>query len=195
MEQNLLAERFGLKVHFEKKEMQVYDLVVGKGSPKLKETAGVKPAADGGATREFGHGGPSETRTADFHFGPGGQTFTITIHGNTRHQAVAEDMRQLSDFLAAQLDRPVTDSTGLTGKYDFLLTFSGGKSPDISPLGAMAHGGAGGPGGGHADSPEVEAPPLLQKAIQDQLGLRLDAKKGIAEILIVDHMERVAGEN
>jgi len=188
MEQNLLAERFGLKVHFEKKEMQVYDLVVGKGAPKLKETTGAKPA-DGAASHEFGHGGGGGGFQHD---AASGRTFTITMHGNTRHQAVAEDMRQLSDFLAAQLDRPVTDSTGLTGKYDFLLTFSGGKGSDAIPAGVMMHDG---PGAGHADGPDAEAPPLLQKAIQDQLGLRLDAKKGVADILIVDHMDRVAAEN
>ena len=188
MEQALLAERFGLKVHFEKKEMQVYDLVAAKGSLKLKETAGAKPV-DGAATHEFGHGGGGGGFQHD---AASGQTFTITMHGNTKHQAVGEDMRQLSDFLAAQLDRPVTDSTGLTGKYDFVLAFSGAKGSDMSPMGAIAHGG---PAGGHADGPDTETPPLLQKAIQDQLGLRLEAKKGVAEILIVDHIERVAAEN
>jgi uncharacterized protein (TIGR03435 family) len=191
MQQNLLAERFGLKVHFEKKDMQVYDLVVGKNPPKLKEAAPAKPGADSPAKHEFGRGGPG-----GFHDGPSGQTVTINIHGNTRHQAVSEDMQQLADVLAAQLDRPVTDSTGLAGKYDFLLTFSGGKGSDAAgPRDATTHGGAGGPAGaGHTDGPDNEAPPL-QKAIQDQLGLRLEAKKGMADILIIDHVERVPSEN
>ncbi|MGO9255964.1 MAG: TIGR03435 family protein [Bryobacteraceae bacterium] len=40
MQQNLLAERFKLTVHHEKKESQVYELTVGKNGPKLKESAG-----------------------------------------------------------------------------------------------------------------------------------------------------------
>jgi uncharacterized protein (TIGR03435 family) len=204
MQQNLLAERFGLKVHIEKKEMQVYDLVVGKNPPKLKEAAPAKPGADGAPTHEFGHGGPSAGPTP-MRMGAGGwadhsagRTVTITMHGNTRHQAVGEDMQQFADVLAAQLDRPVTDSTGLTGKYDFLLTFSGGKEGDGVGATAMMHGGPGGPGGGggHADGPDSDASqPPLPKAIQDQLGLRLEAKKGMADILIVDHLERVPSEN
>ena len=195
MQQNLLAERFGLKARLEKKEMQVYDLVVAKNPPKLVETSSAKPAA--AAAGHEGHSGPSaistpapragETRGA---FGNSGRTFTMNMHGNTRHQAVGETMPELADMLAAQLSKPVTDSTGLTGKYDFLLTFAGGNGPDI----AVLHGGAGGPAAGGHDGAEPEAPPL-QKALQDQLGLRLESKKGSAGNLIVDHIERVPSEN
>ena len=200
MQQNLLDERFGLKAHLEKKEMQVYDLIVGRNPPKLKDAAPAKPGADGPPAHEFGHGGPgagpAQTRMGAGGF-PGhanGQTATITMHGNTRHQAVGEDMQQFADFLAAQLDRPVTDSTGLTGKYDFLLTFSGGKAGDgDGAMAMMMHGGQ----GGHADGPDSDAmsQPPLPKALQDQLGLRLEAKKGMAGILIVDRLERVPSEN
>ena len=41
MQQNLLAERFKLKIHRDKKEMQVYELVVAKNGPKFKESAAV----------------------------------------------------------------------------------------------------------------------------------------------------------
>jgi uncharacterized protein (TIGR03435 family) len=124
---------------------------------------------------------------------------TFTMHGITRHQAVGEDMQQLADLLAAQLDRPVTDSTGLAGKYDFLLTFSGGKPGDGGGAAAMMmHGGPGGPGGGGGhdgnDSDTMTQPPL-PRAIQDQLGLRLEAKKGMADLLIIDHIERAPSGN
>lgn len=39
MWQNLLLERFGLRLHHESKEFKVEELVVAKGGPKLKETA------------------------------------------------------------------------------------------------------------------------------------------------------------
>jgi uncharacterized protein (TIGR03435 family) len=38
MQQKLLADRFGLRVHFEKKDMTVYELTVAKSGPRLKET-------------------------------------------------------------------------------------------------------------------------------------------------------------
>src|SRR5581483_7470239 len=44
MMQNLLAERFKLVCHFEKKEIRAYDLTVAKGGSKLKEaTPGPPP--------------------------------------------------------------------------------------------------------------------------------------------------------
>lgn len=207
MQRNLLAERFGLKARLEQKEMQVYDLVIGKKPPKLKDAAPAKPGADGPSTHSFGHGGPG-AEPMQMKMGADGfrdhstdRTVTITMHGNTRHQAVGEEMQELADFLAAQLDKPVTDSTGLTGKYDFLLTFSGGKGGALGgEMAMMFHGGPGGPGGGggsHLDGLDSDAmsQPPLQKAIQDQLGLRLEAKKGMAEMLIIDHLERVPSEN
>jgi len=195
MQQNLLAERFGLKARLEKKEMQVYDLVVVKNPPKLVETSAAKPA---GAPGSHEHGGPSASPApvrigaapGGPAFGNSGRTFTMNMQGNTRHQAVGEDMQQFADMLATQLEKPVTDSTGLKGKYDFLLTFSGGNGPDI----AVLHGGAGGPAAGGHDGAEPDAPPL-QKALQDQLGLRLDAKKGAAGVLIIDKIERGPSDN
>ena len=46
MLQNLLAERFGLKVHREEREMPVYELVIAKGGPKFKVAAGVIRVAE-----------------------------------------------------------------------------------------------------------------------------------------------------
>ena len=62
MLQSLLADRFGLKFHKEQREQQVMALVVGKGGPKLKESAKEDPAAaekekeKGGQTIQFGGG-------------------------------------------------------------------------------------------------------------------------------------------
>jgi uncharacterized protein (TIGR03435 family) len=42
MEQTLLVERFRLTVHHETKEMQVYELTVGKNGPRLKESVGTE---------------------------------------------------------------------------------------------------------------------------------------------------------
>lgn len=67
-------------------------------------------------------------------------------------------------------DRPIVDQTGLAGKWDFKWTWTADDSrvpPD-------------------ATNPA----PGLFTAIQEQLGLKLEAKKAPAEVLVVDHVER-----
>jgi uncharacterized protein (TIGR03435 family) len=92
MVQKLLAERFGLKFHREKKEMTAYTLNVGKNGPKLSKNE------SGGRLPGFGGRGP------------GG----IGVQNSS--------MAEFASFLQARiLDRPVVDQTGLTGKFDFTL--------------------------------------------------------------------------
>ena len=42
---------------------------------------------------------------------------------------------------------------------------------------------------------EVDSGPDLLTAVQEQLGLRLERKKGLVEVLVVDHAEKVPTEN
>jgi uncharacterized protein (TIGR03435 family) len=79
----------------------------------------------------------------------------------------------------AILDRPVVDRTGLTGRYDFDLVWT----PDETQFG----------GDGPKVSAESPAPPLFA-AIQQQLGLRLEATRGAIAAMVVDGVER-ATEN
>jgi uncharacterized protein (TIGR03435 family) len=65
-------------------------------------------------------------------------------------------------------DRPVVDQTSLPGYYDFTLKWTF----DLASEG------------------EPGAPPSLFTAVREQLGLRLDAVKGFAEVLVIDHVER-----
>jgi uncharacterized protein (TIGR03435 family) len=44
-------------------------------------------------------------------------------------------------------------------------------------------------------APEVETEPTLTVAVQQQLGLKLVAKKGPVDVLVVDHVEKVPTEN
>jgi uncharacterized protein (TIGR03435 family) len=81
-----------------------------------------------------------------------------------------------SVFQRAVLDRPVVDETGLSGRYDFDLEFT----PDeIEFGGAFA-------GRQNTDSDK----PGLYTAIQEQLGLKLEATTGPVETLVVDHIEQ-----
>jgi uncharacterized protein (TIGR03435 family) len=97
MMRSLLADRFKLGVHSEMREMAVYALVVGKGGPKLKESA---PDA-----------GPMGHATVS------GRNYQVT-----RPKASMDDV--VDAISNAFLDRPVVDKTGLTGTYDIKLTYT-----------------------------------------------------------------------
>jgi uncharacterized protein (TIGR03435 family) len=81
-----------------------------------------------------------------------------------RHSTVA----QLAEFLSnlVFVDRPVVDASGLTAAYDFQL--------DLREV---------------ADSTDA-ARPSLGTLLQEQLGLRLEARKSPVEVLVIDHAER-----
>jgi uncharacterized protein (TIGR03435 family) len=69
---------------------------------------------------------------------------------------------------AVYVDRPVVNQTGLTGRWDFVLKWT---TNDLKA----------------ADS---NAAPGMFTAIQEQLGLKMEAVKAPAEVLVVDHAER-----
>ncbi len=96
MEQSLLAHRFHLKVHFETRELPVYELVLAKGGSKLTS------AKEGEGSRLSSLGN--------------GQGMEMTATAITLNEFV------LSPLLTGQAGgRPVIDRTGLTGAYDFTL--------------------------------------------------------------------------
>jgi uncharacterized protein (TIGR03435 family) len=72
------------------------------------------------------------------------------------------------------LDRPVVDQTGLTGAFDFDLEWT----PDESQF------------EGRIPVPVDMTKPGLFTAIQEQLGLRLEALTGPVEVLVIDRVER-----
>jgi uncharacterized protein (TIGR03435 family) len=87
--------------------------------------------------------------------------------------------------LQTQLGKPVIDATGLTGRYDIGLYWDAGATGAVDVEA---------PGG--AQTPVASDPgPTLIQAVQDQLGLRLEPKKGMVELLVVDHAERIPSEN
>jgi len=89
MLQTLLADRFQLKAHIEKRPMPVYALVVGKGGPKL---------------------GPPSEPSHELHGVNGRNQFLKTD---------SVTMYDLADYISGSFmpDRPVIDRTGLTGTY------------------------------------------------------------------------------
>jgi len=83
---------------------------------------------------------------------------------------------------ASAMDRPVVDRTGLTDRYDFKLNWT----PDESQFAQFRSGGMAPPPA--KDDPN--APPGLYTAIQEQLGLKMDAVKASADVIVIDQVER-----
>jgi uncharacterized protein (TIGR03435 family) len=144
MLQTLLAERFHLKLHRETRKMAVYALVVGKGGLKL--TAATAPASGRGA--------------------PG------WVSSNGRVAAKASSVAAFADLLSKAADRPVIDMTGLTGWYDFDLTYT----PELS-----------------ATAPDSGA--TLATALLEQLGLKLEKREVQVEVLVIEGADKVPTEN
>jgi uncharacterized protein (TIGR03435 family) len=103
MLQNLLEDRFKLKVHRESRPTQVYSLEVVPNGPKLNTTVGI-PGRAPGCTRAIG-GGEDYSAAAD--------CYSVTM---------AQFAQQIPALAPAYFrDGPVVDHTGLTGAYDVRL--------------------------------------------------------------------------
>lgn len=94
------------------------------------------------------------------------------IHLPARNASMAEFTSLLQ---RAVLDRPVVDRTGLKGKYDFDLDWA----PDETQFGGEVP----------VASADAPSPPFFT-AIEQQLGLRLEAKRGPVSALVVDSAEQ-----
>jgi uncharacterized protein (TIGR03435 family) len=97
--------------------------------------------------------------------GPGG-TFIVTAQG----VPLANFLPQLS----YNSGRPVLDKTGLSGIYDFTLTYA--LDQNASAVAASDPTG-----------------PSIFTAIQEQLGLKLEPGKGPVEVIVIDHAEKPSG--
>jgi len=105
MVRKLLADRFKLTIHHEKRDMSAFVLSVGKNGQKL--------------TPNESHGpGPG------MGFRPGAGGLTLTVRNGT-----VADLASLLQALV--LDRPVADQTGIAGNFDINVTFT----PDDSQFG------------------------------------------------------------
>ena len=106
--------------------------------------------------------------------------FDIPIQPAARFKAQGTrvPMSYLAWWLSQQLNRPVIDKTGLDRFYDFTLEWA----PDPQPDGVRPPG---------ADAP-VPAPdgPTIFTALREQLGLKLESRRGLVEVLVIDHAAR-----
>jgi uncharacterized protein (TIGR03435 family) len=112
----------------------------------------------------------------------GGSKLTVSDPANKQNGSMNSSNQQLtatgiqtaalSIFLSGRLHRKVVDKTGLTGQYDFTLQWS----PDETT-------------GESAAATGATQLPSLFTAVQEQLGLKLEAAKGPVETIVVDHVE------
>ncbi len=190
MLQNLLSERFHLALHREKKDLPLYELSLAKSGPKMKSSI-EDPNAPG-----LGPDGPLPPGKEGFpQLPPGRPNMAMMIgRGSARVVARVQPVSRLADMLGNQLAGPVIDKTGLTGTYDYTLEFA----PEAGSVGLLgppppAGGDPGLSRSGVADG-QSEAPNLFT-AVQEQLGLKLDKKKGPLDVLVIDGAERTPAEN
>jgi uncharacterized protein (TIGR03435 family) len=80
------------------------------------------------------------------------------------------DLAHFVLMLARPAGQPIVDKTGLTGLYDFKLSYAPANDPDSSL-------------------------PSFFTAVQDQLGLKLEPQKVPVETLVIDHVDRIPTEN
>jgi uncharacterized protein (TIGR03435 family) len=146
MLQVLLAGRFQLSIHRVLKEQPVYALIVGKGGPKLRESS-----QEGGkpGLRQSGH------------------SFTFT---NAPMSNLVGVLSQLTG------GRKVLDRTGLTGQYDFTLSYAPDRGAEPEGTSVSA-----------ADS----FPVSVFTAVREQLGLNLEEQKSEVEFIVVDRLSEL----
>lgn len=111
---------------------------------------------------------------------PAGKDWSRNGVGRIDGQEVS--MAQLADILAGRLGHPVVNLTGIKGVFDLKLSWT----PDPATVGNPAE---------IKESPAVESisdpsGPSIFSALQEQLGLRLEARKVPVEIVVIDHVER-----
>jgi uncharacterized protein (TIGR03435 family) len=194
MLQALLADRLQLKIHRDNKELPVYNLVVGKNGPKLKESK----AEDNASTAPGSTTVPPAIKLPPVPNGGGGGNSSVSVNRNgagtfmmsggpgggmQTMSSTASPIANLVRMLSMRLGRPVLDKTGLTGKYDFKLEFA----PEQTQGPAFG----GGDGGGAPMTPPADpGGPSIFTAVQEQLGLKLESAKGPVEIIVIEHAER-----
>jgi uncharacterized protein (TIGR03435 family) len=93
-----------------------------------------------------------------------------------------QPLTQLAQFLSQNLGRTVLDKTGLDGRYTFSITYTPDQIPAPPPGGA--------PPGAPALPPIDPNGPSLPTALQEQLGLKLEATRGPVTMFVVDKVSQ-----
>lgn len=168
MMQALLEERFKLKLHREVKEINVFELTVTKGRPKLQ------PAREGGCVVFDRNNPPLEPAPRQ-----PGPVLCGVVRRSARDgfEILGVTMSDLSRQLSAYVDRDIVDKTGIKGAFDVHLDLDpadlGYRDAEPDPWSPFT------PGDGGAIAVALK-----------KLGLQMRSAKGSAQFLVIDHLER-----
>ncbi|HEY9462107.1 MAG TPA: TIGR03435 family protein [Vicinamibacterales bacterium] len=167
MVQRLLAERFGLQVHRETREMDTYALVTARRDGQLGEKMksserDCAPIIDAGNVRPRQGDGP-----------PPCAWFVALINGFARLRLTGIPVARFAGVLEPMTSRKIVDRTNLTGTYDIEMDFL----PDPKLLGLSI------PNSNALQQSDI---PALTTAIQDQLGLKLESERAPVDVILID---------
>lgn len=186
MLQALLADRFQLKVHRDKKDVPVYALILGKGPLKLKETPPDASAGEPQGTVNVGATGSAAGISANL---GNGSYYTFA---NNKFEAGKISVDALVRMLSAYTDRPILNLTELKGNYDLTLNLTPEDYRAMLIQGAV--------NSGAVLPPEVlrlldgSAATSLFDAVQ-QLGLKMDVRRAPLDVLVIDQVLKTPKEN
>lgn len=164
MLRTLLADRFKFKGRLESLDRPIYSMVVarrdGRLGPQLRKYEGDCEKFGAAYLRGERLEMPAPANGAS----PCGMTFggNRILAGGMRLDILAKNITQAAG-------RVVFDKTGLTGHYEFTLTYNQNPSTASDP-------------GGDTVS--------IFTALQEQLGLKLEPDRGPVKVLVVEHIER-----
>jgi uncharacterized protein (TIGR03435 family) len=183
----------------------MYTLTVAKNGHKMKEAvmdpnppamvdgAGIGAGRGGPPSPPFGPGSPPPKDKDGFPMPGRGNWASTFSEGRTKMTATSTSMSDLTNMLSRQLGHQVFDKTGLTGKYAFRVEYGadgtlGPPVPMRMPPGAVA---PTSPVNGLSDA----SGPTIFRALQDQLGLRLEPGKVSTDVIVIEKAEKAPIEN
>lgn len=109
---------------------------------------------------------------------PGSPSFSdgrLNLTGN------GATLKQMTDFISRQLKVAISDQTGLTGRYNYHLDIASFVTEEMM---RNANGGI-----------PIEAPAIVAKAMQEQLGFKVDSGKVPMEVIVIESVEKAPTEN
>ena len=178
MLQALLEDRFQLHYHHETKERAVYLMTIAKSGSKM-QAAGCVPFDPNNLPKQATMSNQERGKQCS---GISRSAGALNGNGMSMEDATGPAFQSLTGQLSLVLDRPVINRTGLNGRFDVHLRWNADQAqsgPENQPSDPSN------------PSPSTDQNrPSIFTAVQEQLGLKLEAGKGPVDSFVIDHAER-----
>ena len=182
MMQAMLADRFQLVVHTEKRQLPVYDLILARSDGRLgrqmtpiEADCEAKLAADRAARQAAIAAGTTPPSFPDSNSPP--PPCTLRVIGKQQGKVYRLEgegpMSSLESLLRLPGGRLIVDKTGLKGSYRMHMEFSlhaSIREPQVTAT-------------------DADEAPTVFAAVREQLGLKLEPSKALGDVLVVDRVE------